>query len=357
LELAGKIEAMDSVSQVALGAAVAVAVMGRRTQPWKAAVWGGLCGTMPDLDAFVEHADPILTMTLHRAESHAVAWLTVASAFLAPVIARLGGNMSWRALGRWWLATWLTLITHPLLDTMTVYGTRIALPFSREPYGVGSIFIIDPLYTLPLLVGVIAALISPRGLRWNRAGLLISTLYVAWSFVAQQYVTAIAREAIQAQSISAQRVLVTPTAFNTILWRVLVMTPDAYYEGFHSLLDFDRELPLDRFERRSALYEPIRESDRVMRVAEFSRGFFAMSETDGRVVMHDLRMGQEPNYSFSFLVARHADDAIAPVAPEQLLVDRDAGRTLRWIWRRMQGERLPPPRDDAAPPSSAALAP
>jgi len=33
---------MDSLSQLALGAAVGVAVMGRRTAPWKAALWGGL---------------------------------------------------------------------------------------------------------------------------------------------------------------------------------------------------------------------------------------------------------------------------------------------------------------------------
>lgn len=335
---------MDSVSQLALGAAVGVAVMGGRTRTWKAALWGGICGTIPDLDAFVEHADPILTMTLHRAETHALAWLTLLSIPLAPVIARLSGDMSARGLGRWWLATWLALVTHPLLDAMTVYGTRIALPFSSQPYGVGSIFIIDPLYTLPLLVGVIAALVSLRGLRWNRAGLMISTLYVAWSFAAQQYVTGIARDAVRAQAIPAERVLVTPTAFNTVLWRVLVMTPDAYYEGFHSLLDFDRELPLDRFERGSALYEPVRESDRVMRVAEFSRGFFSMSEVDARVVMHDLRMGQEPNYTFSFVVARKAGGTIAPISPEHVPIDRDARRTLQWIWRRMQGELLPPPR-------------
>jgi inner membrane protein len=260
------------------------------------------------------------------------------------VIARLSGDMNARGLWRWWLATWLALITHPLLDAMTVYGTRIALPFSSQPYGVGSIFIIDPLYTLPLLVGVIAALVHTRGLRWNGAGLLISTAYLAWSFAAQQYVTGIARDAVKAQSIPAERMLVTPTAFNTVLWRVLVMTPDAYYEGFHSLLDADRELPLDRFDRGLPLYEPLRESDRVARIAEFSRGFFAMSESDQRVIMRDLRMGQEPNYSFSFVVARRAGDKIAPVPPRQIRVNRNADRTLQWIWKRLRGERLTPPR-------------
>ena len=50
------------------------------------------------------------------------------------------------------------LITHPLLDATTVYGTQLWLPFTNHPVGVGSLFVIDPLYTLPLLVGVMLAL-------------------------------------------------------------------------------------------------------------------------------------------------------------------------------------------------------
>ena len=62
---------MDSLSQIALGSAVGVAVMGRRTAVWKAALWGAIGGTLPDLDAFIDHGDAILNMTRHRAESHA----------------------------------------------------------------------------------------------------------------------------------------------------------------------------------------------------------------------------------------------------------------------------------------------
>ena len=62
-------------------------------------------------------------------------------------------HSEWAQWRRWWVAMWLALVTHPLLDTMTVYGTQLALPFSDWPFGVGSVFIIDPLYTLPLLAG------------------------------------------------------------------------------------------------------------------------------------------------------------------------------------------------------------
>ncbi|MCB2043378.1 MAG: metal-dependent hydrolase, partial [Rhodoferax sp.] len=55
-------------------------------------------------------------------------------------VARLSGE--WPLWRRWWLAMWLVLITHPLLDAMTVYGTQLGLPFTDHPYGVASVFII-----------------------------------------------------------------------------------------------------------------------------------------------------------------------------------------------------------------------
>ncbi|MFA6615443.1 MAG: metal-dependent hydrolase, partial [Hydrogenophaga sp.] len=190
---------MDSLTQITLGAAVSVAVMGRRTAIWKAALWGGIAGTLPDLDALIDHGDPLLNMVRHRAESHSLLLLTLFSPLLARLVSHLHGQTAlWR---RWWLALWLALFTHPLLDTMTVYGTQLLQPFSDHPYAVGSVFIIDPAYTLPLLLGVIAALARGRqgsGLRWNLAGLVLSTAYLGWSVVAQQWATQVAHASLQA---------------------------------------------------------------------------------------------------------------------------------------------------------------
>ena len=114
------------------------------------------------LDAFYDHGDPIKNVTLHRANSHALFWQTLASLPLAVATAKLLREMN--QLTRWWLAIWLILITHALLDWMTVYGTQLGLPFTDFPFAIGNMFIIDPLYTLPLLigVGVALALRNPR---------------------------------------------------------------------------------------------------------------------------------------------------------------------------------------------------
>ncbi len=332
---------MDSLSQLALGAAVGVAVMGRRTAVWKAALAGGIAGTLPDLDVFIDHGDPVSNMTLHRTWTHALFWLTLAAPVLAAVAARLDGGRA--RFGRWWLALCLALVTHPLLDAMTVYGTQLLVPFSDHPFGVGSIFIIDPLYTVPLLVGLIAVLAGAR-LRWNAAGLALSCAYLAWSALAQHWVRTDALAQLRTQGIAHEQLLVTPAPFNTLLWRVVAMTPDGYHEGFRSLLDGSRPMVFDRFERRADLRAALAGHPPLERIAWFSRGFWKMSGRDGQVVISDLRMGQEPFYVFAFGVGRKASP-IEPVTPPVAAGGHgDARAGLAWVWRRMWGEAVSPPR-------------
>ena len=336
---------MDSLTQIALGAAVGVATMGRRTALWKSALWGAVAGTLPDLDVLIDQGDAIRNMVLHRAETHAPFWLTLFSLPFAAGVARL--HRQWALWRRWWLALWLALVTHPLLDAMTVYGTQLALPFTDHPFGVGSVFIIDPLYTLPLLVGTVWALASRdsgRGLAANVTGLALSTAYLAWGAVAQQHVERIALASLAAEGIAAERVLVVATPFNTLLWRVVAIAGDSYHEGFYSLLDASPQIGFDRFARGNALAAEVQAIDGVRRIRVFSKGFYALRQNGSRVVISDLRMGQEPTYTFAFAVAERHSAAVPLLTPVPVGGRPDIDRALDWLWRRALGQRLPPPR-------------
>ena len=73
---------MDSITHLALGAAIGEAVLGRRVGR-KAAMWGAVCGTIPDLDVFIPHADAVAAITYHRSFSHSLIIL----ALFAPLMA------------------------------------------------------------------------------------------------------------------------------------------------------------------------------------------------------------------------------------------------------------------------------
>jgi inner membrane protein len=263
---------MDSLTQLLLGTSVSVAVMGRRTAVWKAAVWGGVLGTLPDLDALIDPGDAVLNMVLHRAETHALFYLLLASAPLAWLISRLQGEQY--MFGRWWLAVVMVLITHTLLDAMTVYGTQLALPFSNHAFGVGSLFIIDPAYTLPLLVGVIASVAwRTRGWQLNSWVLGLSTAYIGWSMVAQAYVSQHAHASLTQAGVSTQQVLVTPAPLSTLLWRIVAMDGDTYHEGFYALLDRGRPIRFTAHPSGQALLQAQAHHPHVQRLQAFNQGF------------------------------------------------------------------------------------
>jgi inner membrane protein len=335
---------LDSLTHIAVGSAIGMAVMGRRLPRWKSAMWGAVCQTLPDLDTFIPHGDPIRSMTFHRTESHSLFYLALASPLVAWAISRLQRSAAPVPFGRWWLLVFLGLVLHPLLDLFTIYGTQLLLPFTDYPFGIGSIFIIDPMFSLPVMIGAIVALSwrSERALRWNAAGMVFGALYLGWTLLAQQYATSVVRASLQAQHIDAPGVEVDPTAFNTVLWRVTVMTPQSYLEGYYSLLDDSRDIRFHEHPRGAELYERLKGDWNVARMAWFTHGFFKMEQRGDGVFITDLRLGMEPSYGFTFWVFEERNGQFVPVKPQQTGARLSGQPVLQWLWRRLLGEPLAP---------------
>ena len=63
---------MDSVTQIALGAAVGEAVLGKKVGN-KAVLWGAVAGTIPDLDVIPGYfMDTVARLDFHRGFSHSI---------------------------------------------------------------------------------------------------------------------------------------------------------------------------------------------------------------------------------------------------------------------------------------------
>ncbi len=332
---------MDSLSQLLLGAACGVAVMGRRTAVWKAALWGGIAGTLPDLDVLYDFGNAVSNMTYHRSASHSLIVLTLFAPLLSCLPAWLHKE---RALFKHWLlAMWLALVTHPLLDTFTIYGTQLLWPLTEHPFGMGSMFIVDPIYTLPLLFGVIVAVSFKQfaGLKWNAIALGFSCVYLAWSVAAQLHV----ERMVRAQLGGNMKFFATPTPLNTVAWRIVVMEPQRYSEGFYSFLDSDQKINFDHFPHQSELMNELSDNWATERMAWFTGGFYSLREVRGEAVLSDLRMGQEPSYIFQFALARREGSAWKAITPISRAGNRgDAAKALPWLWARIKGHDVPPPR-------------
>lgn len=327
---------MDSVTQIALGAAVAEASLGRRIGN-RAILWGAIAGTLPDLDVFVPLGDVVRDFTCHRSASHSLFVLALLTPLLVWLITRM--HTDTRALrNRWMLTIYLVFATHVLLDSLTAYGTQIFWPLPVPPVSLSTIFIIDPTYTLPLLIGVIAALVmtrqGDRGHLVNRLGLILSSVYLGWTLLAKTIVAGNFEDALRAQGIGYQKIFTTPAPFNTLLWRAVVRDEGGYYEAYYSLLDGDNDIRFSYYPSQEGLLTAIADYWPVQQLQWFSRGFYAVSERQGDIVISDLRMGLEPGYVFQFKVGEISNPHPKPVVPEQIPAERDLS-LLRSTWDRI----------------------
>lgn len=329
---------MDSITQAVLGATIQGALLGR-WQGRKALLYGAMLATLPDLDVVIDYGDAVADMTYHRGFSHSLFVLSGLALLLTWLARRYRphpGYSSQRLL----LTLWLVLITHPLLDAFTSYGTQLFWPLMPTPTAWSSIFIIDPLYTLPLIVAVLVGLIGGLRERYTRVpaiALALSTLYLgstlAGKYMAEQRVE---RE-LARQGIQAERLFVTPTPFNSLLWRVIVLDGEYYYEALTGWLD-STPPQLQRLPLGTELRPALADAPMHQRLDWFSGGMLRYDQIDGRLIVTDLRLGMTGYHPFRFdfahwqegrwQVNQHIDRLpFARGEPEQLLL------LLRRIWQ------------------------
>lgn len=316
---------MDSLSQIVLGGAVAAAIApaGHRRA---ALLAGAALGTLPDLDALVlafTAADPVALMVEHRSYSHSLLVLPWVAALIWWAFKRFGHGRVAQAPSRWFWAILLALVTHPLLDAFTVYGTQLWWPFTPAPTMWSSVFIIDPLYTVWLLIGCVVAWFArarPLAQQALVAGLVLSSGYLGWSLLAKHSVEREAGRALAAMGLGDAPRFSVATPFNTLLWQVVAMTPSGYVIGERSLVADTGPMT---FQGYPSNVQTLRHAQAagipaVQRLQWFNRGFMRAQVVDGRLQLSDLRMGLEPDYTFTFAVARADGDGWTAITPEQL---------------------------------------
>ena len=327
---------MDSLTQITLGAAVGEAVLGRKIGN-KAMLWGAIAGTIPDLDMFVPLGDVVKDFTYHRSASHSLLMLALATPLLVWLINKIHPSLR-EHRARWLLMVYLTFATHVLLDSFTAYGTQIFWPISNTPVAWATIFIIDPLYTLPLLIGVISALLMSRSSRRGHlvclGGLMLSSLYLSWTVIAKQLVGDRFESEIVRQEINHSKLFITAAPFNSLLWRAVVIRDGGYYESYYSVFDKPGKLDFSYFPSAEDLLEGVDDSWAVQRLKWFSHGIYSVSLRGRDVVISDLRMGIEPNYAFNFKVAEVVDSGAVETVPERVTAVQDLSR-MSVLWARI----------------------
>ena len=335
---------MDSLTHLFVGAAIAAAIAPPRHRR-AALLAGAALNSLPDLDVLplLLSNDPVVRMTWHRGATHSLLVLPFVAWALWAWFKHRGGRVA-EAPRRWFWIFVCTLLAHPLLDALTVYGTQLLWPLPMPPVMWSTLFIIDPALALPLLLACLVAWFARERIVAQRAlvcGLVFAGAYLGWSLLAKSLVEREADRALASLRLQHAPRFSVPMPFNTLSWRVVAMTPDGFVEGEHSLVGDSGPMVFRAHRSDVDALDGARGIPAVSRLLWFNHHFAKAEVVDGRLVLSDLRMGAEPDYTFRFAVAARDGNgwrAIPPEDPDWRHTKRMLGLMWQRIWRQSDSQ-------------------
>ena len=219
---------MDPLSQGVLGASLPQSFSNKKNIVFVFII-GFLAGMFPDIDIFFRsNHDPLLFLEFHRQFTHSLIFIPVGG-FIFTIIFY---GIFFRIIPFGFLKTWLFATlgygTHGLLDACTSYGTQLLWPFSNERISWNNISIIDPLFTIPVLIFLVLSLIKRKSL-WAKIALGWAIIYLCLGFIQNHRAEKVAREIVAQRSHHPEIISVKPSFGNLILWKIIYQHNDYFY--------------------------------------------------------------------------------------------------------------------------------
>lgn len=331
---------MDSLTQIVLGAAVGEAVLGKKIGN-KAMLYGAIAGTIPDLDVFVNSfTDTVSAIEIHRGFTHSILF----SILFAPIFGWLVSRFErYKSVKDWsWLFFWC-LLTHPLLDSFTTWGTQLFWPLNTR-VALKTIFVIDPLYTVPFIVFLILAMFQKRTSKkrrfYNNMGLIVSTCYLVITLLLKWFTYTKFEEALIEQNIAYTEIDTRPSPMNTILWSANVATKDAFLIGSYSLFD-SQPIIFNSYPKNHELIADFTDNLKMQRMISISNQWYCITEENDELYFNDLRFGllsMEPDaqdfvFQYKFEINENGDLFFTETEKDR----GDAEKLLKQLWERIKG--------------------
>lgn len=239
---------MDSLTHGLLGLAIGAL---RRSERDRAAVLVGclIAAEIPDLDYLWPAENHVLhSLKAHRGLTHsllAAPALALVSTALTKLFFRQAQVVS---LFLWSLLA--VLFAHLLADAWTGWGTRLALPFSDARVTLDWMMLVDPLFTLPLLIGALWGIRKRTLIRKALlTGAAISCVYLA----ARVAIRAELSSRVLASYPNAEAVQVFPSWLGPADWRYVAVVRDHYAAGRVSVFAAPEEQAI----HQRAMHDPI----------------------------------------------------------------------------------------------------
>jgi inner membrane protein len=336
---------VDSLTHIVLGAAIGEVMLGKKIGK-KGMLWGALANSLPDIDVIANFfADPVNALLIHRGITHSFFFAVVISPLLAFLFYKTHSKLL-QTYKYCLLFFLIAIIAHDVIDVFTAYGTGLLEPFSHHRFSTNSIFVADPLYTLPLLISFITLLIlkknSGKRKTVNRAAIILSSVYLLFTFINKINVEHVMKQNLQQQNIPYTGYMTTPAPLNNALWYMIAKNDTGYYTGYYSIFDSQKNISFRYVAKNEGLLEAIKDDADVVKLKFFSNGFYLLNKKDtDEIYFNDLRFGRavgwaKPDSRFVFSYRLKNVDNTAVVF-RRTNIDISWNEAFKTLWKRMWG--------------------
>lgn len=290
---------MDPLTQGLIGASLPQSV-GKKQHIIVAGVLGMLSGMAPDLDVLIRSSqDPLLYLQYHRQFTHSLLFIPIGSMLCAAVLYPLFAKRFGLSFGQSWLYCALGFSTHALLDACTSYGTQLFWPLSQQRVAWSNVSVVDPMFTLPVLI-LVALAVWRRSPVFARAAFVWALVYLSLGGIQKQRVEKVAWQLATERQHTPIRLAAKPSFANLLLWKVVYETDDEFYidairAGFNTkVYQGESVQKLDIARDFSWLDVSSQQAIDIGRFAHFSNGYLAVDPNNPMRIM-DVRYSIVPN--------------------------------------------------------------
>jgi inner membrane protein len=286
---------MDSITHIVLGGCLGQVTLGKQAGR-KAVLWGAIADTVPDLDIFLgPFVHPVQSLLTHRGFTHSILFAAVFPLIMGKLLARLyrKDEIPW---WKWAILIGLGTFSHIFIDSLTNYGTGLFEPFCNHRFSYTTIFIADPLFTLPMLLTFFVLLFKKVSFSFKnklaKTALILSGIYLSWTIYNRTFFESHFADQLTNQHIPFSGQSLTPSPLNNILWSTIAKSDSGFYQGHYSLLDDSAHVNFNYIPAHKELGSSFTNNKEYQLLERFAKGYSCISVLeDGLPYFHDLRFG------------------------------------------------------------------
>ena len=261
---------------------------------------GFLSGLAPDLDLFIRsETDPLLFLEYHRQFTHSLIFIPFGGFICALLTFLLFSKRFGFSFKETWLYSTYGYATHGLLDACTSYGTLLFWPFSDARIAWNNISIIDPLFTIPILLLILLASIKKNKL-FSILAIIWAISYLFLGVYQKNEALKVAKSIVNKRNHEIIRIDVKPSIGNLLLWKSIYETQDKYYIdairlGWNKKIFYGESI--NKINIQSSfpwLMIKSQQAKDIERFKWFSNGYIAINPENKNQIL-DIRYSRIPN--------------------------------------------------------------